>query len=47
MRKLKNGKAADKEEVMGEMIKGRGVIVINWIWRLCNKTFESGAMPED
>ena len=34
--KLKNRKAAGKDEVTGEMIKGGG----DWIWRLCNMAFE-------
>ena len=37
--KLKNGKATGKDEVTGEMIKGRGVRVVDWIWRLCNMAF--------
>ena len=38
---LKNGKAAGKDEITGEMIKGGGDRVVDWIWRLCNTTFES------
>ena len=34
--KLKNGKAADKDETTGEMKKGEGDRVVDWIWRLCN-----------
>ena len=37
--KLKNGKAAVKDEITGEMV--------DWIWRLFNVTFESGVVPED
>ena len=40
--KLKNGKAAGKDEVTGEMIKGGGDRVVDWIWRLCNMAFERG-----
>ena len=29
------------------MIKGRGDRVLFWIWRLFNKAFESGIVPED
>ena len=47
MGKLKNGKAADKDEVTGEMIKGGGDKVEDCIWRLCNMAFESGFVPED
>ena len=43
--KLKNGKAAGK--VTGEMIKGAGNRVVDWIWRLCNMDFECGVVPED
>ena len=45
--KLKNGKAAVKDEITGEMIKGGGDRVVNWIWRLCNMAFESSGMPEE
>ena len=29
--KLKNGKAADKDEITGQMIKGGGDRVVDWI----------------
>ena len=29
------------------MIKGGGKRVVDWIWRLCNMAFESGAVPEE
>ena len=29
------------------MIKGVGDRVVDWIWRLCNIAFESGAVPEE
>ena len=45
--KLKDGKAAGKDEITGDMIKGRGDRVVDCIWRLCNMTFESGGVPED
>ena len=45
--KLKNGKAAAKDEITGEMIKGGGDRVVEWIWRLCNMAFEIGVVPED
>ena len=45
--KLKNGKAAGKDEITGEMIKGGGDRVVDWIWKLCNMAFESGVMSED
>ena len=43
--KLKNGKAAVGDESTGEMIKGGGDRVLDWIWRLCNMAFESGVVP--
>ena len=33
-------KTAGKDNVTGEMAKGRGEIVIDWIWKLCNIPFE-------
>ena len=45
--KLKNGKAAGKDDVTGEMIKGGGNRVVDWIQRLCNMAFQSGFVPED
>ena len=41
--KLTNGKAAGKDEITGEMMKGGGDRVVDWIWR----AFESGVLPED
>ena len=38
MGKFKNGNAAGKDEVTGEMIKGVGDMV-DCIWRLCNIVF--------
>ena len=32
--KFKNGKATGNDETTGEMIKGGGERVVNWIWRL-------------
>ena len=46
MGKLTNGKAAGKDEITGEMIKGGSDRVVNWIWRLCNTASESGVLPE-
>ena len=45
MGKLRNRKATGK--VTGEMMRDEGNQVMNWIWRLCNITFESGDTPED
>ena len=39
--KLKNGKAAGKNEITGETGKGGGDRVVDWIWKLCNMAFES------
>ena len=45
--KVKNGKATGKDEIKGEIIKGGGDRVVDWIRRLCNMAFESGVVPED
>ena len=42
--KLKIGKAADNDEITGEMIEGGVDRVVDWIWRLCNMTFERGVV---
>ena len=47
MGKLKNGKAAGKDEVTREIIKGECDRVVDWMWRLCNMAFENGVVPED
>ena len=46
MGKVKSGKAAGRDKVTGEMIKGWGELVITWISKLCNVAFERGIMPE-
>ena len=43
MLKLKNRKAASKDEFTGEMIIGGG----DRIWKLCNIACESGVVSED
>ena len=47
MGKLKNRKAAGNDKVTGEIVKGGGDMVVDWIWRLCNMVFERGVVPED
>ena len=47
MGKLKNGKARAKDEISGEIIKGGGDRVVDWVWGLCNMAFESGVVPGD
>ena len=39
--KLENGKAPGEDEVTGEGM------VMDWIWRLWNMTFENGEVSED
>ena len=45
MGKLMNGKAAGKDEVTEEIMKGGGDRVVDWISRLCNIAFERGVVP--
>ena len=45
--KLKNGKAKGGDEITGEIIKGGGDKVVDWIRRLCNMAFDSSVVPED
>ena len=45
--KLKNGKAAGGDEITEEIIKGGGDRVVDWIWRICSMSFESGVLPGD
>ena len=46
MRKINNGKPGGKDEIAGEMKKGSGSRVVDWIWRLRNMAFESSSVPE-
>ena len=43
---LKNGKAAGKDEITGEIMKGGGDRVMDWVWKLCNMTFECASSLE-
>ena len=45
--KLKDGKTAGNDEITGEMIKGGGDRVVDYVRRLCNMAFEIGVVPED
>ena len=47
VRKIRNEKATGKSEVIGEVVKGGGQIMTDWIWKLCNMAFESRVVPED
>ena len=47
LKNLKNGKAADMKEVTGEMLKGEGNKVVDWIWKVCNMAVESGVELEE
>ena len=47
VKKLMNGKAAGKDEVTGEIVKGGGDVVEDWISKLCDMAFESGTVPKD
>ena len=44
---LKNRKAAGKDEVIGDIVKSGSDMVANWTWRLSNRAFESGVVPEN
>ena len=46
MGKLKSEKAAGKNEVTREIVKGRGESVVDCIWRLRNMAFESGVITK-
>ena len=45
--KLNNRNTVGKDEITGEMLKGGGDRVGEWIWKVCNMEFESGNVPED
>ena len=45
--KIKNGKAASKDEVTEEMIKSVGNKKVDCILRVSNMASESGVVPED
>src|SRR5678815_6172149 len=47
VRKLKNGKSSDIDEITSEMIKNGGKMVIDWILKLCNKAFMEGIVSRD
>ena len=47
VRKSKDGKVEGKDEVTEEMIKGRGDMVVDWIWKLCNMAFKRDVVLED
>ena len=42
---LKNENAAGKNNVRENMVKGGGDVI--WIWKMCNRAFESGGVSED
>ena len=44
---LKNGKAAGKNEITGEILQGGDDMVVDWIWSMCSMVVESGVDSED
>ena len=47
VRKLMNRKVTGKDEITGEMIKGGGNRVVDWIWSVCNMAFQNGIVHGD
>ena len=43
--KFKNEKAAGRDEITGEMMRGQGDKRVDRIWRLCNMAFENDVVP--
>ena len=43
----KNGGKAGKDVVTGQMIKNGNDLVMDWVWKLCNITFEHSVVPEN
>lgn len=44
---MKNGKSSGMNRITCEMLKNGREIVIEWIWKLCNKTFVEAVVQED
>ena len=47
MGKFKSRCVVSKITITGEMLKWGSDRVVDWIWRLCNMAFWSGAVPDD
>ena len=49
VKKGKDGNAAGRDEVTGNMVErgGRGELVIDLVWKLCNIEFESCVLLDD
>ena len=45
--KLENAKGAGNDDITRIIIKSRGEFVIDWVWKLCNMTFGSGAVRKE
>ena len=46
MEKVRNRDDATEDEVTRELVQGGDELLIDWIWRLCNKDFESDLVSE-
>jgi len=47
IKKLKKGKAAGRDGIMGEMIRAGGVAMCRWLARMMNVCWERGEVPKD
>ena len=45
IRSLKNGKSADTDNILAELIKNGGEVVIDVLTTICNKIWNTGEWP--
>ena len=47
VRKLHNGKAAGQDEVVAELLKNEGKVVIDWLTEVIQQIRQSGKIPQE
>ena len=47
VRKLKNGKAPGSDEIVAELVKNGGQVMVDWLWELLREVWRTKRVPQD
>ena len=47
VRKLKNGKAPGSDEIVAELVKNGGQVMVDWLWELLREVWRTKSVPQE
>ena len=47
VRKLKNGKAPGSDEIVAELVKNGGQVMVDWLWELLREVWRTKGVPQE